>query len=90
MVFSRSVVSGLIDKGTRLRLFIFIHWLCPEYVELLSGSICAAIMGTDGHFVKEVAWLPRRDAPRMTLSRPVILHGPQFPHLPSEGGSEDL
>lgn len=57
MVFSWRVVLGLIDKATKPRFFIFIHWLCSEYVELLWESICAVIMGIYGHFVKDMVWL---------------------------------
>lgn len=85
MVFSWRVVLGLIDKTTKLRFFIFVCWLCSEYVELLWGSICAATMGIYGHFVKEVVWLPRKDTPRMTLSRPIVPLEHQFAHLQSEG-----
>lgn len=63
MVFSWRAVLGLIDRTTKPRFFIFICWLCSEYVELLRGSICAAIMGLYGHFAKEVMWLPKRDTP---------------------------
>lgn len=86
MVFSWRAVLGLIDRTTKPRFFIFICWLCSEYVELLWGSICAAIMGLYGHFCEGGGVAANEGHSRMTLSRPIIPLEPQFPHQQREGG----